>query len=228
MFTTKLNMPRKRTRDDGDAAAAEPVAKRRSARQAAAASTKRTDEKVTVEEAKKDELTPAKKCAANGKGTKAEEKTESKTTTTTEKNKGDKSKNKPTPKSKAKATDNETQETKASKKDNNDNTDSRAVSEDPDVDSIPTINPDAPRHEGEWYWLMKAEPETRLENGIDVRFSIDDLRAKDKPEGWDGEVSPFDLLNANSRNGVLLMRLSEDRNKGVRGKKSYAQHERRR
>ncbi|PTB78993.1 DUF55-domain-containing protein, partial [Trichoderma longibrachiatum ATCC 18648] len=36
------------------------------------------------------------------------------------------------------------------------------------------------------YWLMKAEPETRLENGIDVRFSIDDLRAKDKPEGWDG------------------------------------------
>ncbi|EGR52934.1 uncharacterized protein TRIREDRAFT_54850, partial [Trichoderma reesei QM6a] len=36
------------------------------------------------------------------------------------------------------------------------------------------------------YWLMKAEPETRLENGIDVSFSIDDLRAKDKPEGWDG------------------------------------------
>ncbi|KAJ4859285.1 EVE domain-containing protein [Trichoderma breve] len=45
---------------------------------------------------------------------------------------------------------------------------------------------DAPRHDGEWYWLMKAEPETRFENGIDVRFSIDDLRAKEKPEGWDG------------------------------------------
>jgi hypothetical protein len=34
---------------------------------------------------------------------------------------------------------------------------------------------------------MKAEPETRYENGIDVRFSIDDLRAKTKPEGWDGK-----------------------------------------
>ncbi|TQW00015.1 AT DNA binding protein [Cordyceps javanica] len=62
----------------------------------------------------------------------------------------------------------------------------RAGSEDPDVDSIPSVNPDAPKHEGEWYWLMKAEPETRMENGHDVRFSIDDLRAKTKPEGWDG------------------------------------------
>ncbi|KAH7313680.1 PUA-like domain-containing protein [Stachybotrys elegans] len=57
---------------------------------------------------------------------------------------------------------------------------------DVDVDDIPAVNPEAPRHDGEWYWLMKAEPETRLENGIDVRFSIDDLRAKTKPEGWDG------------------------------------------
>ncbi|KAF4981532.1 hypothetical protein FZEAL_2681 [Fusarium zealandicum] len=63
---------------------------------------------------------------------------------------------------------------------------SRAESEDPDVDSIPTINHDAPRHDGQWYWLMKAEPESRFENGIDVKFSIDDLRDKDEPEGWDG------------------------------------------
>ncbi|KFA72083.1 hypothetical protein S40288_02299 [Stachybotrys chartarum IBT 40288] len=63
---------------------------------------------------------------------------------------------------------------------------SRAVSEDPDPESLPTTNPEAPRHEGEWYWLMKAEPESRFENGHDVRFSIDDLRAKEKPEGWDG------------------------------------------
>ncbi|KAG5951732.1 hypothetical protein E4U53_002381 [Claviceps sorghi] len=54
-----------------------------------------------------------------------------------------------------------------------------------DVDAIPVMNPEAPRHEGEWYWLMKAEPETRLENGVDVKFSIDDLKAKTKPEGWD-------------------------------------------
>lgn len=68
-------------------------------------------------------------------------------------------------------------------------TGSRAVSEDPDPESIPVTNPEAPRHDGEWYWLMKAEPESRFENGIDVRFSIDDLRAKTKPEGWDGKHS---------------------------------------
>ncbi|KAI1057517.1 hypothetical protein LB505_010423 [Fusarium chuoi] len=63
---------------------------------------------------------------------------------------------------------------------------SRGVSEDPDIESIPTINPDAPKHDGQWYWLMKAEPETRIENGVDVKFSIDDLKAKTEPEGWDG------------------------------------------
>lgn len=52
--------------------------------------------------------------------------------------------------------------------------------------AVPDRNPEAPRHDGEWYWLMKAEPESRFENGIDVRFSIDDLRAKKEPEGWDG------------------------------------------
>lgn len=70
----------------------------------------------------------------------------------------------------------------------------RAVSEDPDVDSIPETNPEAPKHDGEWYWLMKAEPETRLENGIDVSFSIDDLRAKTKPEPWDGKSRSLDAL----------------------------------
>ncbi|KAK0391755.1 hypothetical protein NLU13_1254 [Sarocladium strictum] len=59
-------------------------------------------------------------------------------------------------------------------------------SDDVDPDDLPDRNPEAPRHDGEWYWLMKAEPESRFENGIDVRFSIDDLRAKTKPEGWDG------------------------------------------
>ena len=65
---------------------------------------------------------------------------------------------------------------------------SRAPSPDLDPESIPRINPDAVRHEGQWYWLMKAEPESRFENGIDVRFSIDDLRACTEPEGWDGNV----------------------------------------
>ncbi|KAI0554694.1 PUA-like domain-containing protein [Xylaria curta] len=37
-----------------------------------------------------------------------------------------------------------------------------------------------------WYWLMKAEPESRFENGIDVKFSIDDLASRKDPEPWDG------------------------------------------
>ncbi|KAI0202790.1 PUA-like domain-containing protein [Astrocystis sublimbata] len=36
------------------------------------------------------------------------------------------------------------------------------------------------------YWLMKAEPESRFENGVDVKFSIDDLASKTEPEPWDG------------------------------------------
>jgi hypothetical protein len=36
---------------------------------------------------------------------------------------------------------------------------------------------------------MKAEPETRIENGVDVKFSIDDLKNKTEPEGWDGMFS---------------------------------------
>jgi hypothetical protein len=39
------------------------------------------------------------------------------------------------------------------------------------------------------YWLMKAEPESRLENGVDVKFSIDDLKAKTEPEPWDGTLT---------------------------------------
>lgn len=44
---------------------------------------------------------------------------------------------------------------------------------------------------GRQYWLMKAEPETRYENGVDVSFSIDDLAAKKEPEPWDGMSKPI-------------------------------------
>ena len=37
------------------------------------------------------------------------------------------------------------------------------------------------------YWLMKAEPESRLENDHDVAFSIDHLRRATAPEPWDGK-----------------------------------------
>jgi len=36
------------------------------------------------------------------------------------------------------------------------------------------------------YWLMKAEPESRVEKGRDVKFSIEDLAASKEPQGWDG------------------------------------------
>ncbi|KAF2802746.1 DUF55-domain-containing protein, partial [Mytilinidion resinicola] len=50
------------------------------------------------------------------------------------------------------------------------------------------------------YWLMKAEPNTRLENGHDVKFSIDDLAARTSPEPWDG------IRNHVAKNNLLAMR----------------------
>lgn len=44
------------------------------------------------------------------------------------------------------------------------------------------------------YWLMKAEPESRFEKGVDVKFSIDDLKNAREPEPWDGEYRNLSLL----------------------------------
>ena len=46
--------------------------------------------------------------------------------------------------------------------------------------------------DGVSYWLMKAEPESRIEKGVDVKFSIDDLKAKGAPEAWDGKINRAD------------------------------------
>lgn len=43
-----------------------------------------------------------------------------------------------------------------------------------------------PEASGRNFWLLKAEPESRLEKGKDIKFSIDDLAAKTEPEPWDG------------------------------------------
>lgn len=48
---------------------------------------------------------------------------------------------------------------------------------------------DEAEDEGPNYWLMKAEPDSRIEKGKDVKFSIDDLRFAAEPEGWDGKPS---------------------------------------
>ncbi|KAF2437125.1 DUF55-domain-containing protein, partial [Tothia fuscella] len=39
---------------------------------------------------------------------------------------------------------------------------------------------------GRNFWLMKAEPDSRIEKGVDVKFSIDDLIAATEPEPWTG------------------------------------------
>ncbi|KAK2809242.1 hypothetical protein FQN50_004078 [Emmonsiellopsis sp. PD_5] len=53
---------------------------------------------------------------------------------------------------------------------------------------------------GKSYWLMKAEPESRFEKGVDVKFSIDDLREAKEPEPWDG------VRNAAARNNMRAMK----------------------
>ena len=60
-----------------------------------------------------------------------------------------------------------------------------------EIDSkTPTAADDADEEDeegdGPAYWLMKAEPNSRVEKGKDVKFSIDDLKAATSPEAWDG------------------------------------------
>jgi len=54
--------------------------------------------------------------------------------------------------------------------------------------------------EQEVYWLLKAEPLPRFENGVNVAFSIDDLAACTKPEPWSG------VRNPQARNNMQAMR----------------------
>ena len=56
---------------------------------------------------------------------------------------------------------------------------------------------------GRQYWLMKAEPESRIENGIDMKFSIDDLKERYGPEAWDG------VRNYAARNHMRAMRVGD-------------------
>ncbi|KAK1962324.1 DUF55-domain-containing protein [Colletotrichum sublineola] len=67
---------------------------------------------------------------------------------------------------------------------------------------VPDVNPDAePRDPpGPRYWLMKSEPDVRIEDGYEIKFSIDDLAAKKTPEGWEG------IRNYVARNNLRAMR----------------------
>lgn len=51
------------------------------------------------------------------------------------------------------------------------------------------------------HWLMKSEPESRIENGIDVKFGIEDLKALPDQTGcWDG------VRNYQARNFMRQMK----------------------
>lgn len=52
----------------------------------------------------------------------------------------------------------------------------------------------------EVFWLFKAEPLPRYENGVNVAFSISDLRACTEPEPWSG------VRNPQARNNMQAMR----------------------
>lgn len=54
------------------------------------------------------------------------------------------------------------------------------------------------------HWLMKSEPESRLENGIDVKFGIEDLKAEpDQRACWDG------VRNYQARNFMMSMKCGQ-------------------
>ncbi|NXK51249.1 THYN1 protein, partial [Chauna torquata] len=54
------------------------------------------------------------------------------------------------------------------------------------------------------HWLLKSEPESRLEKGVDVKFSIEDLKAQpNQTTFWDG------VRNYQARNFLRAMKLGQ-------------------
>ena len=54
------------------------------------------------------------------------------------------------------------------------------------------------------YWLMKSEPESRFENGIDVKFGIEDLKKEPNQTAcWDG------VRNYQARNFMKQMKVGQ-------------------
>lgn len=55
------------------------------------------------------------------------------------------------------------------------------------------------------HWLMKSEPESRIENGHEMKFGIEDLKAnKDQITCWDG------VRNYEARNHMKAMKLGQE------------------
>jgi hypothetical protein len=78
----------------------------------------------------------------------------------------------------------------------------------PDL-TIEVAEEDAFGPDAQSYWLLKAEPESRIVKGVDVKFSIDDLQAATEPEPWDGTSTPREFLRCT--NHVIMNRCSQPR-----------------
>ena len=51
------------------------------------------------------------------------------------------------------------------------------------------------------HWLIKSEPDSRMENGVEMKFSFDDLKAEpDSTACWDG------VRNYSARNNMRAMK----------------------
>ncbi|KAF2821430.1 DUF55-domain-containing protein, partial [Ophiobolus disseminans] len=70
----------------------------------------------------------------------------------------------------------------------------------PPAPSESNRNPDGTQ---QTFWLFKAEPLPRFENGVNVAFSIDDLAACTVPEPWSG------VRNPQARNNMQAMRVGD-------------------
>ena len=62
-----------------------------------------------------------------------------------------------------------------------------------------------PLKECNWtHWLMKSEPESRFENGIDVKFGLEDLKKEPEQTAcWDG------VRNYQARNFMMQMKTTQ-------------------
>ena len=80
---------------------------------------------------------------------------------------------------------------------------STATSTKPSPPTAPSSTNRNPDGSQQTYWLLKAEPLPRYENGINVSFSIDDLAACTRPEPWSG------VRNPQARNNMQAMRAGD-------------------
>ena len=57
---------------------------------------------------------------------------------------------------------------------------------------------------GYTHWLMKSEPESRFENGVDMKYGLEDLKAEpDQTACWDG------VRNYSARNNMMSMKVGQ-------------------